>query len=209
LQELKTAGIMITAIDKITALVLIDLQKGVVNMDTAHPAKDVVANAVKLINAFRKEKLPVVLVNVNPMGASWTKTRKEVSMVPKNAVMQSLAIGAMQITGFDDIVADIIRQANDILITKKTWNAFFNTNLNDELQKRNVTGIVIAGISTSIGVEGTARAASELGFNISFATDGMTDRLLAAHNNSIQNIFPRMGELGTTEEILSQLESRK
>jgi nicotinamidase-related amidase len=206
---LKIVGIMITSIDKITALILIDLQKGVVSMDTAHPVKEVVANAVKLINAFRKEKLPVVLVNVNPMGASWTKSRKEVSTVPKNPLMQSLAKGAMQITGFDEIVPEIIRHPEDILITKRNWNAFFNTKLNEELQKRNVTGIVIAGISTSIGVEGTARAASELGYNISFATDGMTDRLMAAHNNSIQNIFPRLGELGTIDEIIDKLKLTK
>lgn len=71
--------------------------------------------------------------------------------------------------------------------------------------KRSVSGIVIAGISTSIGVEGTARAASELGYNIAFATDAMTDMQPLAHERSIQFIFPRMGETGSTKEIIEKL----
>jgi nicotinamidase-related amidase len=64
---------------------------------------------------------------------------------------------------------------------------------------------VLAGISTSIGVEGTARAASELGYNISFALDAMTDRVKEAHERSIQFIFPRIGETGTTADIVAML----
>lgn len=200
---------MITAIDKITALVLIDLQKGVTHVEAAHSFKEILVNAVLLINAFRTEDLPIVIVNVNPVGAPWTKTRVEVSTVPKNAVIQTLAKGAMFATGFTDIVPEIIMQHNDVRITKRNWNAFYETPLHDELKKRRVTGIVLAGVSTSVGVEGTARAASELGYNLSFAIDAMTDRQLLAHNHSIQNIFPRIGELGTTMDIIHQLKERK
>ena len=54
-------------------------------------------------------------------------------------------------------------------------------------------------------MEGTARAASELGYNVSFALDAMTDRSQEAHERSIQFIFPRMGETGTTEDIIATL----
>ena len=94
---------------------------------------------------------------------------------------------------------------NDIYITKHTWNAFFETELNNELKKRSITNIILAGISTSIGVEGTARAASELGYNIAFATDAMADRVESAHHHSIEIIFPRLGERGTTKEIIEIL----
>ena len=196
---------MITAIDKNTALVLIDLQKGIVKADTAHPVKDVLNRAAFLADAFRQAGLPVVVVHVNPVGAAWTKARIESPPVPKNPVMQTFAKVAMPISGFTDIVPEIGVHSSDILIMKKTWNAFYNTPLQEELQKRKITGIVLAGISTSVGVEGTARAASELGYNISFATDAMTDRLLESHLHSIKNIFPRIGELGTAAEIAAKL----
>jgi nicotinamidase-related amidase len=135
-------------------------------------------------------------VNVNPTGAAWTKTRKEAKPI--------------SFPGNDDrykITDKIHTNENDIRITKHTWNAFFETQLHEELKKRSVTGIVIGGISTSIGVEGTARAASELGYNISFATDAMTDMQPLAHERSIQFLFPRMGETGSTKEIIEKMKT--
>ena len=186
---------MITTIDKQTALVLIDLQKGVVRMDTVHPVINILLKVSMLVDVFRAANLPIVIVHVNPMGAAWTKTRVEKSTLPQNPVMHTLARMVMPVMGFTDIVPEIKIQPQDILIEKKAWNAFFQTSLNKELKKREITQLVLAGISTSIGVEGTARAASELGYNLIFAIDAMTDKILEAHENSIHNIFPRIGEL--------------
>lgn len=196
---------MITQIDKKTALVLIDLQKGIVKKATAHPVNDVLKNVTLLIDAFRQKHLPVVAVHVNPLGAAWTKTRTEVITIPPDPLTQTLAKGEMRITGFTEFAPELPLLPEDIVITKKTWNAFFQTPLQEELSKRGITQIVLCGISTSIGVEGTARAASELGYNIIFATDAMTDTVLEAHNNSLLNIFPRLGEVGTTGDVLNLL----
>jgi nicotinamidase-related amidase len=196
---------MITTIDKQTALVLIDLQRGVVRMKTAHPVKNVLQKASMLVDVFRSANLPVVVVHVNPLGANWTKTRVEVSTIPRNQVIQTIAKVALPMTGFTDIVAEIEIQPGDILIEKTTWNAFFQTSLDEELKKRGITQLVLAGISTSKGVEGTARAASELGYNLIFATDAMTDKSKEAHDNSIRHIFPQIGELGTVMQITRKL----
>lgn len=186
---------MITALDKNTALILIDLQNAIVSSPSlAHPVTDVLHHVNELIDAFRKKNLPIVIVNVNPKNAAWTKARKEAKPI--------------SFSGNDwyKITDKIRANENDIYITKHTWNAFFETQLQEELKKRSVTGIVIGGISTSIGVEGTARAASELGYNLTFATDAMTDMQPLAHERSIQFIFPRMGETGSTKEIIKILE---
>jgi nicotinamidase-related amidase len=195
---------MITEIDKNTALVLIDFQKGILQRETAHPMKDVLTKAAALVEAFRKAKLPIVIVNVIPKDSSF-KTRKEGITAPMNAAMSA----AFSTPGFADIVEDIKTQPDDIFITKGAWNAFYNTRLHEELQKRKVTGIILCGVATSIGVEGTARAANELGYNISFATDAVTDMKIEAHQNSLAHIYPRLGELGTTTELIEKLASRK
>ena len=181
---------MITALDKNTALVLIDLQKGIVAYPTAHPIENVLANAAKLVEAFRNAVQPIVIVNVKPSG-NWTKARKEPTSPRPPA-------GA----DWAEIVPEIKTDLTDIFITKHTWGAFFETDLHQELQKRNVTGIVIGGVSTSKGVEGTARQASELGYNVTFATDVMTDTIADAHTNSIKYIFPGMGEIGVSDDII-------
>jgi nicotinamidase-related amidase len=196
---------MLTALDTQTALVLIDLQKGIATDGKAHPTETIIRNAARLKEAFHRAKRPVVVVHVEPIGAPASVVRSEKGNFPKDADGQKQAQENMQASGFFDLVDPIKPNSDDIRITKETWNAFYNTSLHEELQKRTITGIVLAGISTSIGVEGTARSANERGYNITFATDAMTDTVAAAHENSLTYIFPRIGELATTDEIIAQL----
>jgi nicotinamidase-related amidase len=155
---------------------------------------DILGQCAKLVAAFREADLPVVIVNVHAAGAAWTRTRKNTKQSP----------GAYK-DDFLEITHEINTRPDDIFITKHTWGAFFETPLHAELQQRGVTGIVLAGVSTSLGVEGTARQASELAYNISFAADAMTDVVATAHDNSLQVIFPRLGEVGTTDEIIPKI----
>jgi nicotinamidase-related amidase len=97
-------------------------------------------------------------------------------------------------------------QPNDLLVTKRTWGAFTNTDLEALLKALGVTQVVVAGVATSMGVESTARHAYELGFNVTLAVDAMTDLSLEAHDNSVTRIFPRLGETGSTREIVDLLD---
>lgn len=188
---------MITAIDKNTALVLIDLQKGIAGGPTADPIKPVLEKASQLMDAFRKANLPIVIVNANPK--AFTITRVE----------QSRPIPDELPAGFMDIVDEIKTQPYDIFITKRTWSAFYETGLHEQLQKRGVTNIVLGGVATSLGVEGTARAASELNYNISFAVDAMTDRVAEPQQHSLAHVFPMLGEQGSSADIIHQLNQRR
>ncbi|NML65214.1 isochorismatase family protein [Hymenobacter sp. RP-2-7] len=181
-------------LDKNTALVLIDLQHGTTSAELAHPLADVVTRAAQLLAAFRAKGRPVVIVTVNPAGSDQSRIRTQAPGPP-----------AQLPAGFDELLPEIRVEFGDVRIHKQTWNAFYRTPLHDELERLGVTGIVLAGVSTSIGVEGTARAAAERGYNIAFATDAMTDRVAAAHANSLQYIFPRLGQLGTTDELLAEV----
>jgi nicotinamidase-related amidase len=182
---------MITTLDPKTALILIDLQKGIVALPTAHSAAEVVKHAGALAEAFRRHGLPVVLVNV----AGGAPGRAE----------QSRSMGQLP-PDWTDLVPELNRQPGDHTVTKRTWGAFTNTDLQEHLKKLDVTQVVIAGVATSIGVESTARHAYELGFNVTLAVDAMTDLNPDAHTNSITRIFPRLGETGTTREILDLLD---
>ena len=105
--------------------------------------------------------------------------------------------------------AGINRQPQDHLVTKRTWGAFTNTGLEAHLKALGVTQVVIAGVATSAEVEFTARHAHELGFNVVLAVDAMTDMNPDAHHNSVARIFPRIGETGSTGEIVDLLERRR
>lgn len=180
----------LTTLDAKTALVLIDLQQGIVAMPTAHPAADVVRNARLLADAFRARALPVVLVNVSRGAPGRVEQSFRTDQLPAN---------------WSELVPELGRREGDILVTKTNWGALINTDLATRLKALGVTQLVIGGISTSIGVESTARQAYEMGFNVTLATDAMTDRSPESHHNSVTRIFPRLGECGTTAEVLALL----
>jgi len=186
---------MITALDEKTALVLIDLQKGLSQFPTVHPFKDVVANAATLVEAFHKAGLPVVLVNVDPRNSKAFAVRKE----PANFTMPPIQ------DEFVQIVAELGAKPDDIYVTKTAWGAFATTNLDEKLKALGVTGIVLGGVSTSIGVDTTAREANAKAYNVTFVSDAMTDTSADAHDYSLKTIFPRIGEIDTTENILKFL----
>jgi len=103
---------------------------------------------------------------------------------------------------FAELIPELKQQPSDHVVTKRTWGAFTNTDLDAWLKKNGVTQVVVCGVASSAGVESTARFAQELGYNVTLATDAMTDMSPEAHENSITRIFPRFGETGTTEEIV-------
>jgi nicotinamidase-related amidase len=183
----------VTTLDPNTALILIDLQKGIVARQTApYPSADVVAKAVELLKAFRAHELPVVLVHVT--GGAPGRNEQPPQPAPP--------------ADWAEFVPELDRQPGDHIVEKKTWGAFAQTGLENYLKARGVTQIVIAGIATAIGVESTARQAYEAGFNVTFAIDAMTDLDADTHENSVTRIFPRIGETGATADILGLLDLR-
>ncbi|MFE2989115.1 hydrolase [Streptomyces sp. NPDC059262] len=187
----------LTTLDERTALVVIDLQKGIVGAPTTpYTGAEVVARSVELADAFRSHGLPVILVRVSAAadGADAVPGRNETQG----------RTGARP-EGWDVIVDELSGHPDDITVTKRNWGAFFGTDLDLQLRRRGITQVVMTGVATSIGVESSARAAHEHGYHVTLATDAMTDLDVEAHRNSIERIFPRLGETGTTEEITELL----
>src|ERR1700742_276460 len=183
----------LTKLDDVTAVVIIDLQKGIVAM-APQAAPEVIRNSVRLARAFRERQLPVVLVNV--AGAAPGRTgapRPNFASFPAD---------------FAELIPELERQPSDHIITKHAFGAFINTDLDSYLRKRGATQIVLAGIATSIGVESTARSAYDGGYNVTFAVDAMADRVPENHRHSVETVFPRLGETGSTEEVLRLLNAR-
>lgn len=190
----------VTTLDPRTALVVIDLQAGIVAAPvTPIPSADVVARTAELADAFRTHSLPVVLVHV-------TTSADGADAVPGRTDAGSRNAGPRP-DNFSELVPSI-RGSGDIVVTKHNWGAFYGTDLDLQLRRRGVTQVVLTGIATSIGVESTARAAHEHGYNVTVATDAVSDLDEATHRNSIERIFPRLAETGTTAEILELLAKR-
>jgi nicotinamidase-related amidase len=180
-----------------TALVLIDLQKGIVPYAKApYDGATVLANAVRLADAFRAGRSPVVLVKVG-----FSADGGDRLVAPVDAPTAATAPPANWLDDTDELPA----QAGDIHILKRQWGAFNGTELDLQLRRRGIRTIVLAGIATSIGVESTARFAWELGYEIVFAEDATSGSDAAMHEHSFKSIFPRLGRIRTTADVLAAL----
>ena len=181
----------ITMLDPTTALIIVDLQRGLAGSAFIHPIDDIVTRTCALMTAFRRRSLPIVLVNVDGTAPGRTERPRHGGQFPD---------------GWTDFLPQLERQPGDIVVTKRTWGAFANTDLETRLKGRGVTQVVITGVATGTGVESTARQAYEAGFNVTLAVDAMTDARSSAHDYSIANVFPRLGETGSTQAIIDLLE---
>jgi nicotinamidase-related amidase len=192
----------LTTLDPTTALLVIDLQNVIVAQPIAHPAEQVVQHTRELADAFRAQGLPVVLVQATGRAPG----RTEQSAAAKNAAKNATEAGPTTLPeGAMDLVAGLNQQPTDLVVTKKSWSAFTNTDLAEQFQALGVTQVVLAGIATSMGVESSARGAYERGFNVTLALDAMSDMDAGAHEHSAAHVFPRLGETGTTAEVLELL----
>ena len=180
----------LTKLDPNAALVVIDLQKGVIGMPTAHPIGEIVGRTAELARGFRKRGLPVVLVNATGMAPGRTDAGRASFSLPPDWM---------------ELAPDLEQQPDDCLVSKQRWGALIGTTLHDYLQKRGVTQMFLTGVATGAGVESTARSAYDYGYNVVLETDAMTDRDAEMHRHCLEKIFPRLGETDTTENILKML----
>jgi nicotinamidase-related amidase len=191
----------LTTIDPTSALIVIDLQRGIVPILRDVPAAaPVVQRAAQLATAFRRRGLPVVLVNVTGRAPGRTDADRSGG---------GSAGGAAFPPGWSELVDELDVQPTDHLITKRRRNAFHDTGLDTLLRDLGVTQVVLAGVSTSSGVESTARAAYDYGYHVVLATDAMTDPDADAHRHSIEHIFPKTGETASTAEITDMVEGAR
>src|SRR5471032_105268 len=182
-----------------TALVLIDLQQGILGFAKApRPAESVLTASAKLARRFRELNAPVVLVRVG-----WSADFGDALKQPVDQPV-TLPAGGLPSTWWDYPEALEVAE-HDLKITKRQWNAFFGTELDLQLRRRGIKTIVLGGISTNIGVESTARAAHEHGYSLVLVEDAMSCAAPEHHDASLNYIFPRLGLVRQSVDVLEAL----
>jgi nicotinamidase-related amidase len=181
---------MIALDPRTTALVLIDLQNGVLSRPLAPVSADELLERGKaLAEKFRAAGAPVVLVNAKPPLDGPERQVDEPSALPK--VLPS---------GFADLLPGLA-EPGDILITKSTWGAFFRTDLDAELKRRGIRTIVLGGVATHVGVDTTARQAWELGYELVIARDVTTSMGVEPHEAAMRYIFPLIARVTDSDAL--------
>jgi nicotinamidase-related amidase len=180
---------------RISALVLIDLQRGILdNALTPISSQELVLRGKALAERFRAAKATVVLVNVafSPDGA-------DILRQPVDQVSPIQAAGFPE--GWNEFTPGLM-QPGDLQITKRQWGAFHGTDLDLQLRRRRIRTIVLGGVATHIGVESTARQAYEYGYELLIVKDATTSSVAEAHEMSMKHIMPRLGRIVQSSDIM-------
>jgi len=182
-----------------TALILIDLQQGILPYAKGPRTGDAVLEAsARLVKRFREAGAPVVLVRVGPS--------PDFGDTLKQSVDQPTPMSASGLPeNWWTFPPELGVGERDILITKRQWNAFYGTELDLQLRRRGIKTIVLGGISTNIGVESTARAAFEQNYSLVLVEDAMSCASTEQHEASVRYIFPRLGHVRKTDEVLAAM----
>ena len=185
---------MITLPTASTALILIDLQKGIAAHQLApYSFEAVLAKGKELARRFRVAKAPVVLVNV-----AFAPDFSDALAAPVERPMLAPPGG---FPGDWSELADGLAEASDLKVTKRQWGAFYGTDLDLQLRRRGATTVVIGGVATNMGVESTARAAHEHGYAVVLAEDAATTFSAEMHAFAFEHIFPHLGRVAKADEI--------
>lgn len=181
-----------------TALVLIDLQEGILAYPVSpHPASAIVERAAKLVNGFRTAGGVVVFTRVvySPTFADALQQPVDRPLPGSSSLPDNWAAfpPALQIS------------ANDVVIDKRNWGAFYGTDLDLQLRRRGIKTIVLGGIATNMGVESTARDAWERNYHLIFAEEAISSMSEDMHNFALSTIFPLIGRVRKVQEVVEAL----
>ena len=176
-----------------TALVLIDLQNSNLARQLApHSADEVLRNCLRLADAFRAKGGTVVFVRVL---VRELQSRDVDAPFPAPAAPPPAAAS--------ELSPQIRVVEGDVVLEKRQWGAFYGTALEQVLRRRNIKTIVLGGIATNFGVETTARAAMDRGYDLFFAEDAMSSVSEPMHRFTVEHLFPRIGKVRSTGDLLA------
>jgi ureidoacrylate peracid hydrolase len=203
-----------------TALLVVDMQAGDMVKDTddeygqkyphvveywnSRIADTIIPNTQTLLGYFREHGLRVVYTRngaVTPHGEEVTtrlKARKKRgSDRPSDRYRGAPAY---------EVAEAIYPTEDELVVDKLTSSAFHNTMLDHALRNLGITDVVITGVLTDMCILGTARVASELGYNALIAEDACGTLTQRAHDEALLMHARVFGRVSTTDDVIADLE---
>ena len=100
-----------------------------------------------------------------------------------------------------EIVAELKPQPQDIVFQKRRPDGFVGTDFDLTLRGNGIKTIIIGGVATEGGVEGTARSARNLGYDVVILKDGVGSRNKKLHDMALELMEQTFFEVATAAEI--------
>ena len=182
-----------------TALIIIDLQEGILSPEPVPHGRDlIVARAAEMGRAFAAAGRPIILTTTD-FAAGYADAPAGQADAPWALPPEGLP------PRFATLVPEIDALPAAVRITKRQMSAFFGAELDLQLRRRECDTVVICGVATNLGVEATARAAFDLNYNVVIAADACGSVAPGFHDFAVENILPRIARVRSTVEVVAAL----
>ena len=175
-----------------TALLVIDLQHFFSQI-----AQPILKNTMQVIQSCREKNIQVIFTqhgHVNPASdggvlAEWW--------------------GEIIRYGTEDwkFLSEIKIESKDIIIPKKRYSAFFETDLDPMLRSKGIRNLIISGVMTNLCCETTARDAFMRDYRVFFLIDGTATRSTDLHLATLKNLGFGFAYLVTCNELINNLKA--
>ena len=184
-----------------TALLLWDMENAIA--PNAFNYKDILANLKMLAGHARAAGVPVfysvqtafdLLKEEAPV---WVRVR----MKRAKAADPSELLKEKEDPKGREIVEDLKPQAQDIVFQKRRPDGFVGTDFDLTLRSNGIRTILIGGVATEGGVEGTARTARNLGYDVVVLKDCVGSRSRELHELALKLMEQTHFDISTAGEI--------
>jgi nicotinamidase-related amidase len=177
-----------------TALVLVDLHYGTLTMPVQpYGAAQIIRNATAIGRGFEAVGAMIVLTHLAcPRMSRPDEISGELSSM-------TCDLGP---PGWSEFTPAVRSLRADLILAKRKWSAFEGTDLDSQLRRRRITTLVIAGLTTNIAVEFTARDAWQRNYAVIVAEDAVASIDSAFHRFSVERVLPQVATVCATAQIL-------
>lgn len=187
-----------------TCLVVWDVQNALV--ERIFNKEEFVSHLKVLVERLRG-KMPIFYTKITPLKngfqSSWSyyMTMKNFGISPEEAVKMPHFMSKPEAR---EIYLEVSPTSEDIVIEKSTASIFVGTDFEQMLRNRGITTIMFTGISTEIGIESSARDASNRGFYTVVISDCVSSSNKELHEFALK-VLDKMFIVKNSSEILKSI----
>lgn len=191
---------MLTLVKDRTALIIVDLQKGILEPDPVPFGREQIVRQAAALGHTFADTGSLIVLTITDFARAYADAPKGLADSPWALPKKGLP------ADFTYLVPEIDALPAAVRLTKRQMSAFFGTELDLQLRRRSCNTVVICGVATNLGVEATARAAFDLNYNVVIASDACSSVAPGLHEFATEKILPRFARVRSTSTIVGAMQ---
>ena len=190
---------------KHSCLIVWDVQNGLV--DRIFNKEEFMGN-LKGLRKSLQGKMPAVFTLITPVPKEFQSSWSFYGMMRRFNVKEVGDLPQFMSPGSKEReIPEALRpEEGDIVLDKPTASIFIGTNFEHMMRNRGITTLIFTGIATEIGIESSARDASNRGFYPVVVSDCVSSMDKDAHEHSLKNL-DKIVIVRSSAEILKSTDS--